>query len=298
MAHGFRHITNKLANINNILTPRNHVIGTETSSKTFLTIFVQYSTRVNPVWYYSNEKNDIEQQHIQFDNRENINDIVIKENISRVDPIEYRHLNFRTNGIINFKKSDSVCNMPVENQDPYKTKPSPEQLEHVYNTLAETLPKLFIQPMDYSIYHPEVVFEDHIRGISTTGLYNYVKQVALLRTVGHLKFAYVKFEIIKITMHPEDSTVKIRWRIRGISALKVMFQFWRFKLWKYREMFEQCDSWYDGFSTFYVNADGQVVKHVADKMMPDSDTTPAQNNVAIEGSKLALIVGVIPKFSL
>lgn len=32
--------------------------------------------------------------------------------------------------------------------------------------------------------------------------------------------------------------------------------------------------------------------------MPDSDTTPAQNNVAIEGSKLALIVGIIPKFSL
>lgn len=24
--------------------------------------------------------------------------------------------------------------------------------------------------------------------------------------------------------------------------------------------------WYDGFSTFYVNADGQVVKHVADKV--------------------------------
>jgi hypothetical protein len=48
-----------------------------------------------------------------------------------------------------------------------------------------------------------------------------VKQVALLRTVGHLKFAYVKFDILKITMHPEDGTVKIRWRIKGISGLKV-----------------------------------------------------------------------------
>jgi hypothetical protein len=54
-----------------------------------------------------------------------------------------------------------------------------------------------------------------------SGLYHYVKQIALLRTVGHLKFAYVKFEILKITMHPEDGTVKIRWRIRGISGLKV-----------------------------------------------------------------------------
>jgi hypothetical protein len=54
-----------------------------------------------------------------------------------------------------------------------------------------------------------------------SGLYHYVKQIALLRTIGHLKFAYVKFEILKITMHPEDDTVKIRWRIRGISGLKV-----------------------------------------------------------------------------
>lgn len=49
----------------------------------------------------------------------------------------------------------------------------------------------------------------------------YVRQVALLRTVGHLRFAFVKFEILKITKHPEDGTVRIRWRIRGLSGLKV-----------------------------------------------------------------------------
>ncbi|KAJ4446915.1 hypothetical protein ANN_13616 [Periplaneta americana] len=82
-----------------------------------------------------------------------------------------------------------------------------------------TLPNLFIQPLDYTIYHQDLVFENNIRGTRTVGLYHYVKQVALLRTVGHLKFAYVKFEILKITMHPEDDTVRIRWRIRGISVI-------------------------------------------------------------------------------
>lgn len=43
----------------------------------------------------------------------------------------------------------------------------------------------------------------------------------MLRAVGHIKFAYVKFEIIKITEHSEDNTIKIRWRVRGISAWKV-----------------------------------------------------------------------------
>jgi Uncharacterized conserved protein (DUF2358) len=62
--------------------------------------------------------------------------------------------------------------------------------------------------------------------------------VALLRTVGHLKYAYVKFEVLKITKNPEDNTVRVRWRIRGISGLKVLFTFWRYKLWKLKEIFE------------------------------------------------------------
>lgn len=113
-------------------------------------------------------------------------------------------------------------------------------------------------------------YEQH-NFIISSGLYHYVKQVALLRTVGHLKYAYVKFEIIKITMHPEENTVKIRWRVRGISGMKVMFQFWKYKLWQIREMFDEQESWYDGFSTMYVGVDGLIYRHVADKVMPDEN---------------------------
>jgi hypothetical protein len=98
-----------------------------------------------------------------------------------------------------------------------------------------------------------------------------VKQIALLRTVGHIRFAYVKFEILKITQQKSDSTVRVRWRVRGISALKVMVMFWKYKLWDIKEMFESQEKWYDGYSTFYVGSDGQVSKHVLDKLMPDDD---------------------------
>lgn len=46
-------------------------------------------------------------------------------------------------------------------------KPNTEHLEKVFLTLRETLPKLFIQPMDYSIYHPDLIFENNIRGTRT-----------------------------------------------------------------------------------------------------------------------------------
>lgn len=80
---------------------------------------------------------------------------------------------------------------------------------------------------------------------SYSGLYHYVKQIALLRTVGHLKYAYVAFEVLKITKHTENNTVKVRWRIRGISALKVMLQFWKYKLWKLKEIFDEQEAYVD-----------------------------------------------------
>lgn len=207
----------------------------------------------------------------------------IPENIASDDVVESRQLEKRK-----------------QSRNP--NKPTVEQLDHVFNVLRDTLPKLFIQPLDYSIYSPNLIFENNIQGKYTVGLYHYVKQVALLRTVGHLKYAYVKFEILKMTKHQQDFSVKVRWSVRGISGLKVMFQFWKIKLWKLKEIFDQQEAWYDGFSTFYVGPDGLIYKHVADKVMPDQskeavttikDTplTPA-SVAATAAPKVALVIGL------
>ncbi|KAF2894001.1 hypothetical protein ILUMI_12171 [Ignelater luminosus] len=176
-------------------------------------------------------------------------------------------------------------------------RPSSEKLDHVYRKLADTLPKLFVQSLDYSIYHPNIVLENNIQGKRSVGLYEYIKQVAFLRTVGHVKFAYVKYEILKITKHPEDFSVKVRWTIRGISGFKVIFMFWKYKLWNFKELFDKSETWYDGFSTYYVDGEGKIYKHIIDKMMPDMDTEPTHTGSPIDTAKLALIVGVIPRFS-
>ncbi|XP_063830347.1 uncharacterized protein LOC135079653 [Ostrinia nubilalis] len=174
-------------------------------------------------------------------------------------------------------------------------RPSEEQLMKVFHVLSKTMPELFIKPLDYSIYHPNLVFVNNIRGITTIGLFHYVKQIALLRTVGHLKFAYVKLEVMKITAHPEDSSIRLRWRIRGISGFKVFFMFWKYKLWNLKEAFKDQELWYDGFSTFYVGADGLIQKHIADKVMPDQDTIIDDEEKAPIAAKIALLIGLLPR---
>lgn len=289
--------------LNQIVTERsvqNNECGFNYQQNSLRSISSQVSLKYDPC----------DEQHVYYpsDNRESLADTSYKIDIPDIQQF--------TDNIYNIQQTkrllaDTVVSRtatgdyssnekdakPTDSHD----KPSPEKLEHVFRILRDNVPKLFIQPMDYSIYHPDVVFENNIRGTRTIGLYPYVKQIGLLRTVGHIKYAYVKMEVLKITKHPEDSTVKIRWRVRGISGLKVMLLFWKYKIWDINELFDKTESWYDGFSTIYVNGEGQVVKHVADKMMPDSDTVVQQSKISgaplAAAAKLALIVGVIPRFS-
>ncbi|XP_028132855.2 uncharacterized protein C6orf136 homolog isoform X1 [Diabrotica virgifera virgifera] len=307
MAIGFRQLI-KFANFSSLVASRSSAFKFEKASQVQITqTNHQYLPKVVKKF---NHEEGLQSQEV--DNRESDNDLVIKEHVFIVDNPVVKDLNRLrcvnySDVSSNLAATGSQFSVPnpqqfsSQNQDEKSNKPSLEKLTHVYDVLAETLPKIFIHSLDYKIYHKDIVFEDNIRNIRTVGLYNYVKQVALLRTIGHLKFAYVKFEILKITKHPEDSSVKVRWQIRGISALRVMLTFWKIKLWNFKEIFERTDSWYDGFSTFYVNSEGQVIKHVAEKMMPDSDHVPVSSPKPIVGAsaaaKLALVVGIIPKCS-
>ncbi|XP_046423211.1 uncharacterized protein LOC124181072 [Neodiprion fabricii] len=172
-------------------------------------------------------------------------------------------------------------------------RPNDEQLQHVFNNLRQELPKLFHSSMDFTVYHSDLQFVNNIRGTVTRGLVRYVKQVILIRTIGNMRFACVNFEILKMTIDPEDNSIKVRWRISGFSGIRTFITFWKIKLWNIKETIDQQEIWYDGFSTFYVNGEGLIYKHVADKMMPDRDVTPITKDSSAVATKLALFLGLL-----
>ncbi|XP_024874392.1 uncharacterized protein C6orf136-like [Temnothorax curvispinosus] len=53
-------------------------------------------------------------------------------------------------------------------------------------------------------------------------LMSYAKELILLRFIDYMKFAHVKLDILKITMHSENDTVQVRWRIRGVTGWKMI----------------------------------------------------------------------------
>ncbi|KOX79089.1 hypothetical protein WN51_09899 [Melipona quadrifasciata] len=170
-------------------------------------------------------------------------------------------------------------------------KPVDSHLQNVFDILRKDLPLLFIKQMNYEIYTQDVVFINNIRGTTSVGITQYFKQITLLKIIGHLKYAFVKLEVLKMTMHPEDNSIKVRWRIVGISGTRVFLTFWKIKVWNAKEQTDNAAAWYDGFSTFYVNNDGKIFKHIVDKTIPDQDITE-KIKTPIE-TKLALFVALI-----
>ncbi|KAF2354535.1 Protein of unknown function DUF2358 [Trinorchestia longiramus] len=172
--------------------------------------------------------------------------------------------------------------------------PSEDKLQHVHDVLVKSLSTFFLKPLDYSIYDKNIIFENRFRGTVTKGLSMYAVQMALLNTIGHLKHASIKFDIIKTTVHPEEATIKVRWRIKGIKPTKALYSFWVRK-WRLTEI-QQNDSWnwYDGFSTFHVNSTGLVAKHIADNMMPDDDKLRIRTKAGIF-VKMATMLGLMPR---
>lgn len=72
-----------------------------------------------------------------------------------------------------------------------------------------------------------------------SGIFAYVKQISLLRFLGHFIYAYVKMDVIKITKHTEDSSIKVRWRITGITGYRILFKMIQFRVWDPKQMIEQ-----------------------------------------------------------
>lgn len=178
-----------------------------------------------------------------------------------------------------------------------RDKPSADRLKAVEQYFIEKLPTFFKSRQDYSMYHPDIMFENNFWGENTVsvGINQYALQLMKLRAMTHLKYAHVNMEVISSKCIHEENMVRIHWRVEGLSQLKAL-RFWKYTPWKYSSSFKEDAEWIDGISLLYVNKDGLVTKHRMDRMTPDEEQTAKVPSLA---AKLALILGLaVPKADL
>ncbi|XP_039197799.1 uncharacterized protein C6orf136 homolog [Crotalus tigris] len=148
-----------------------------------------------------------------------------------------------------------------------------EHLEVMQQKLREELPAFFLKSHDYEMYSQDVEFINEILHMKTRGLTIYRMAVVLCRFVAWNYFIHMHLEVMKVTQHPENWSIQVRWRIRGLPFHIFLMRFFRNKPEFYRI--------YDAYSTFFLNPQGLIKCHRVSKLMPSQPLQNKLKNLAV-----------------
>ncbi|XP_041368911.1 uncharacterized protein LOC121383149 [Gigantopelta aegis] len=232
--------------------------------------------------------------------RESTNSVT-RHDIHYIGDALLRRSNSYSVGLASFEEGVVFCDGSASKTDESKTKksdkspgPSEEQLRVVHDYFVNYLPQFFRLKLDFRSCHKDIIFENNYWGKNKIvhGVTAYASELNKIRFLALLKYTRVNMHILKITIHTEDGTVRVRWRISGIPQLRSLFIG--------RNLFskgkENDDVWHDGFSVFHVGKDGLIHKHRVDRVMPDEERQVSK--ATSFATRLAILLGLSPKPSL
>lgn len=153
-------------------------------------------------------------------------------------------------------------------------KASLEQLITLEGKLAAELPKFFTKPHNFSLYTRNVVFIDNTRNIKTEGINLYFLQLQLIKMYHNVRYSSLKVELLNLVKNPEESYLRIRWRIiTRPGLLKTALLIFKAKV---------GEEWRDGISTMHVDKDGKIYCHVCDNIDVDTDDRSAKEKSSVK----------------
>lgn len=135
-----------------------------------------------------------------------------------------------------------------------------EKLALMYEKLRIELPDFFVKSHDYSMYSNDLEFVNGLINTKTRGRVAYRMMLSAWRLLCLCYYAEARLEVLKLTKHIEDGTVKARWRIKGLPCHTLLLRF-------YRKDKTQLYRTFDALSTFYIGHDGLIHCHKVDKVM-------------------------------
>ncbi|XP_058678556.1 uncharacterized protein C6orf136 homolog [Ammospiza caudacuta] len=152
--------------------------------------------------------------------------------------------------------------------NPQRNPPSMEEhLASVHERLRHEIP-------DYGLYAPDVEFQCQHLHLHTRGRAMYAVALALCRALAWGYFASLRLEVLALTRHPEDWSVRARWRLTGLPLHLLLLRWYR------RDKRTLLRS-YDALSTFFLNSQGLIRCHRVDKLMPAPTAVPEPKKLLV-----------------
>ncbi|KAL6099261.1 uncharacterized protein ACO6RY_01114 [Pungitius sinensis] len=179
--------------------------------------------------------------------------------------------------------STSLCSHAERPEGDHSVGDSEEEqkLALMYERLRVELPNFLMQNHDYSMYSNDVEFINGLINTKTRGRALYQLTLSLWRLLCLCYYAKAHLEVLKLTRHMEDGSIKARWRIRGLPFASLLLRFYR----KDKSLLYRS---YDAFSTFYIGPDGLICCHKVEKVMPDQPPVLPTVTSLLAGALVAL----------
>lgn len=133
------------------------------------------------------------------------------------------------------------------------------------------IPNIFLERHEYRIYTKDVVLENNwniAKPRKIVGITGYVLAVFKARFYIHSKYAKVKMKVLSSSVDESLGCVHIHWRM-AVLEQKMGFMFWKYALFQFKKTAEAESELLEGHSTFYVNNEGFIYKHVLDRTLCD-----------------------------
>ncbi|VDM74287.1 unnamed protein product [Strongylus vulgaris] len=149
--------------------------------------------------------------------------------------------------------------------DHSQEKPAPFQLEHVQARVAETVPLMFKQRLDYTFYRKDVFCDDQIFGLKKYGLEQLMQHFGTISVLAQVTLPHVHMETVSVVPVIGDGTVRCRWRVKYVSFPRLLMNP-RLLRFEYRM---KNLSWFDGYSVLTVDGNGLVFRITLQKTQRD-----------------------------
>ncbi|XP_022076067.2 uncharacterized protein C6orf136 homolog [Acanthochromis polyacanthus] len=156
-----------------------------------------------------------------------------------------------------------------------------EKLALMYERLRIQLPNFFMTNHDYTMYSNDVEFINGIINVKISGRILYQLTLSLWRLLCLCYYAEARLDVLKLTKHMEDGTIKARWRIKGLPFYSLLLRF-------YRKDKSHLYRTFDALSTFYIGRDGLIHCHKVEKVMPAQPPVLPRVTSLLAGALVAL----------
>lgn len=125
----------------------------------------------------------------------------------------------------------------------------------------------------HDMYHSLMVFEDRINNKAINGYIPYSSYLGLVKMYGHIRYGFVASQVQSSWITEEDQSVGIHFKFHGLGMVPMMIKYFPKKLFIKDNLLQESTVWVEAISTFYINNEGKICRHVIDNKRVDQDKT-------------------------